>query len=135
MRKKRLAHGDEASVDLTPMLDIVFIMQIFFIVTAVFINERGLDVTQPNDTPPPPDQSNPPKTVRVLVTASQRIVINKRDVDVRAIGAIIERARAEDPRSNVIIQPEKKAPAGIVIQIMDEAKAAGAPVSIKTSAK
>ena len=115
--------GDEA-INLTPMLDVVFIMLIFFIVTATFVKEVGLDVNQPDDDKPKtvdPDK----KSIVVRITSRDRIVIAQRDVDWRAVRANIERLHAENPEAPVIIQPHEDSTTEAMIHVMDSARQAG----------
>ncbi len=128
MKRHGSAQRDEAEVNMTPMLDIVFIMLIFFIVTATFIRESGLDVSRPD-----PDEEEQQKTERAIliqVNDENDIYINRRRVDLRAVRANVERLRAENPRSPVVIQTERGARMGILVEIMDQARQANAPVSI-----
>ena len=125
MRHKASHQKDEASVDLTPMLDIVFIMLIFFIVTATFLKEAGLDVTKP-ETPPEDLPQKTTQPFRIIVTDTDRILIKMRDVDPRAVRANVERLRAESPDAPVLVQSDRQANTGVVIRTMDQAREAGA---------
>ena len=131
MRHKATHSGEEAKVDLTPMLDIVFIMLIFFIVTATFVNEAGLDVTKPDNQDTP---QSAVKSMRILVTETDRILIDMRDVDSRAVRANVERFLGENPKGSVLIQTHRRASTGVVVKVMDQVTAAGAPVSVAASA-
>ena len=114
----------DAAINLTPMLDVVFIMLIFFIVTASFVKEVGLDVNQPEDNKPQtvdPDK----KSIVVKITQRDRIVIAFRDVDRRNVRANIERLHAENPEAPVIIQPHPESSTDVMIHIMDSARQAG----------
>ena len=114
----------EDSINLTPMLDVVFIMLIFFIVTATFVKEVGLDVAQPPEDKPKtvdPDK----KSIVVKITSRNRIIIAMRDVDERNIRANIERLHAEDPKAPVIIQPHEDARNELIVAVMDAAQLAG----------
>ncbi|HSG91551.1 MAG TPA: biopolymer transporter ExbD [Pseudomonadales bacterium] len=115
----------DSEINLTPMLDVVFIMLIFFIVTATFIKEVGLDVNSPdpNKQPPPPDPDK--KSIVVKITNRDRILIAQRDVDWRSVRANIERLHAEDPEAPVIIVPHRESTTGALIHIMDSARQAG----------
>lgn len=124
-RKKRSRQQDQADVDLTPMLDIVFIMLIFFIVTATFVRERGIDVLRPD--PNEEQQQTNVVAIVVAVSANNDIWIEGRVVDPRAVRANIERLRAESPESPVLIQAEREADTGIVVGVMDQARLANAP--------
>jgi biopolymer transport protein ExbD len=115
--------GDE-QINLTPMLDVVFIMLIFFIVTATFVKEVGLDVNQPDQDKPKtvdPDK----KSIVVRISNRDRIIIAQRDVDWRAVRANIERLHAENPEAPVIIQPHPESTTEAMIHVMDSARQAG----------
>ncbi len=122
---KRKAQEEESEIDLTPMLDVVFIMLIFFIVTASFVNESGIDVSRPptSDQPPPPDQEN--KNILFRVTETNDIMFEGRRIDVRAVRANVERVHAENPEAKVIIDGHPKASADVFIKISDQAREAG----------
>tara|TARA_B100001094_G_scaffold305950_1_gene336236 strand:+ start:1293 stop:1694 length:402 start_codon:yes stop_codon:yes gene_type:complete len=122
--KRFRVSSDEAEVDMTPMLDIVFIMLIFFIVTATFVNERGLDVTRPDSDEPPPNQ----KTMTILISIAESgiISIDGRDIDVRAVRANVERLIAENPDSSVVVQADPKSRSNLLVGVMDQARLAGA---------
>ena len=130
MRKSRSRdEGDDSKINLTPMLDVVFIMLIFFIVTATFVKEVGLDVNQPEDDKPKtvdPDK----KSIVVRVTNRDRIVIAQRDVDIRSVRANIERLHAENPEAPVIIQPHPDATTKTIVHIIDSAQQTGAAWSL-----
>ena len=113
---------DESSIDLTPMLDVVFIMLIFFIVTATFIKEVGLDLNSPdpNKTPPPPDPDK--QSIVVKISNRDRIIIAQRDVDWRSVRANIERLHAENPEAPVVVVPHADSSTGAFIPIMDSAR-------------
>ncbi|MYL02250.1 MAG: biopolymer transporter ExbD [Gammaproteobacteria bacterium] len=118
------AAGEEAKaeINLTPMLDVVFIMLIFFIVTASFINEAGIDVNRPDQTPQEkPEDAN----ILVAISAGNEIWIDRRRVDPRAVRANIQRLHAEDPKRTVIIQTDKRAYTETLVGVMDSARQAG----------
>ncbi|RWU08928.1 biopolymer transporter ExbD [Pseudidiomarina gelatinasegens] len=125
-----LIDEEEAQIDMTPMLDVVFIMLIFFIVTASFVKESGIDVNRPEAaTAVQKDRAN----ILVAISDSGEIWINKRQVDARAVQANIERLYAENPQGSVVIQADKKATTETLIKVMDAARAAGVfDVSIAT---
>ena len=126
MRRIIGGHGGEDSeehINLTPMLDVVFIMLIFFIVTATFVKEVGLDVNQPDDSPKSEDPDK--KSIVVRITNRNRIVIAQRDVDLRSVRANIERLHAENPEAPVVIQPHPDSETGTMVHVMDSARLAG----------
>jgi biopolymer transport protein ExbD len=114
--------SDEAEVDLTPMLDVVFIMLIFFIVTASFVKEAGIDVTRPDAaTAERKERGN----ILVAISATGEIWIDRRRVDPRAVRANIERLHAENPQGAVVIQADVDSTNGMLVQVMDAARLAG----------
>lgn len=118
-----LFQEDEAEeINMTPMLDVVFIMLIFFIVTASFVKESGIDVNRPEAaTAVKKERAN----ILVAISDKGEIWINKRQIDVRAVQANIERLKAENPQGSVVIQADKKATTDTLIKVMDAARAAG----------
>lgn len=127
--KKGNAGDDSNEIDLTPMLDVVFIMLIFFIVTASFVKEQGINPNVPPPNPNPPEE-NAPQNILVRISADNQIWFfdkeGERRVDSRAVRSVIERARAENPKASVIIQASEKADTGTYVIVADAAKEAGA---------
>lgn len=114
---------EDSPIDLTPMLDVVFIMLIFFIVTSTFVKESGVDVTRPNaETAAPTDASS----IQVGIAANNQIWIEKRQVDKRAVRANIERGLAESPGAAVIIIADALSNTETLIDVLDQARLAGA---------
>ena len=119
---QNLVDEEEANIDMTPMLDVVFIMLIFFIVTASFVKEAGIDVNSPEAaTAVKKDRAN----ILIAISDKGEIWINKRRIDVRAVQANIERLHAENPQGTVVIQADKKATTETLIKVMDASRAAG----------
>jgi len=134
MRKiARQQEDGGAEIDLTPMLDVVFIMLIFFIVVASFIKEAGIEVNRPDDN----QQSDPKDSVSILVEVASdgQIWMENRRVDVRAVRANIQRMLAEDPEAPVTIKVEKGAKSGVVVDVADAAREAGVGAVNWASAK
>ena len=125
MRKQRqlMAEEEENEINLTPMLDVVFIMLIFFIVTASFIKEAGLDVNRPDApvTETKPEDAN----ILVAIDANDDIWIDRRLIDPRAVRANIERLHAENPKGSVVIQPNRRSTNKMLVTVMDAARQAG----------
>lgn len=117
---------DEAEINMTPMLDIVFIMLIFFIVTASFVKERGLGINQPDPNQPPPPEQEDKQNILIRVSNTNQICINLRRIDVRSVRANVEQLRAQNPDALVVIQPAPDSHAGLVAQIYDQALLGGA---------
>ena len=121
-RKKHTSGDDEAQVDMTPMLDIVFIMLIFFIVTTSFVKESGVTV----NTPQAATASKQEKVnIFIALTASGEVWIDRRPVDPRSVRAIVARLHADNPEGSVIIQSDVDAPTGKLVEIMDQVRLAG----------
>ena len=118
-----VAEEEENEINLTPMLDVVFIMLIFFIVTASFIKEAGLDVNRPDA----PVTETKPEDVNILVaiTGNDEIWIDRRLIDPRAVRANIERLHAENPKGSVVIQANKQSTNKMLVTVMDAARQAG----------
>ena len=114
----------DEQINLTPMLDVVFIMLIFFIVTATFVKEVGLDVNQPEDDKPQTVDPNK-RSIVVRISNRDRIIIAQRDVDWRSVRANIERLHAENPEAPVIIHPHPDSQTATMIHVMDSARLAG----------
>jgi biopolymer transport protein ExbD len=126
MRKTDLSMGqdnDADEINLTPMLDVVFIMLIFFIVTASFVKEAGIDVNRPDA----PISETKPEDANILIVIDMNddIWIDRRIIDPRAVRANIERLHAENPKGSVVIQPNKRSTNKMLVTIMDSARQAG----------
>ena len=128
--REHAQENDEEEINMTPMLDIVFIMLIFFIVTAAFVKEAGVTVNKPNT-----DNSFRQKRVSILiaVTENDEVWINRKLVDMKSVGTTIERLMSENPRGTISIQADEKAKSGIALEVMKLATQAGVQtVSIST---
>ena len=125
-----LVEEEESAIDMTPMLDVVFIMLIFFIVTASFVKESGIDVNRPDAaTAVQKNRAN----ILVAISDSNEVWINKRQIDLRAVQANIERLYAENPQGAVVIQADEESNTKTLIEVMDAARAAGVfDVSVAT---
>ena len=113
---------EENEINLTPMLDVVFIMLIFFIVTASFIKEAGIDVNRP-DAPTAERQED--ANILIAISANDEIWIDRRLIDPRAVRANIERLHAENPKGSVVIQADKRSTNEALVTVMDASRAAG----------
>ncbi len=121
-RKKHTSGDDEAQVDMTPMLDIVFIMLIFFIVTTSFVKEKGLEVNRPKE-----NQSNntPSQSLSIRIDENGVINMNGREVDIRRVVANIQTYLAENNTDSAAIQAHEDTEHGVVVEVMNQAKIAG----------
>lgn len=120
--KKAKRPQEEAQIDMTPMLDIVFIMLIFFIVTASFVKESGITVDKPTAETA---EKRPKANIFIGIDISGDIYMLKNKVDKDAVKAGLEEMLLENPESTVVVQADNRADAGILIKVLDAAKAAG----------
>ncbi len=104
------------------MLDVVFILLIFFIVTASFVKESGMDIDRPAAAMAERKERG---NILVAITPSGQIWIDRRQIDVRAVRANIERLHAENPQGAVVIQADRESKNGLLVEVMDAAKLAG----------
>ena len=122
MRRRNANQEEDANIDMTPMLDIVFIMLIFFIVTTSFVKEAGIDVSRPSaKTAEKKSQGN----VLIAIRSNGEIWIDKRQVDIRSVRASVERLRAANPEGSVVIIADKSSETGRFVEVMDQVKLAG----------
>ena len=114
--------AEETELDMTPMLDIVFIMLIFFIVTTSFVKESGITVNSPSaQTSEKQDNAN----IFIAINEQGDVWIDKRQVDIRTVRSIVARLHADNPEGAVVIQSDKKASTEQLIQVMDQVRLAG----------
>ena len=119
---RRHATKDEPEINITPMLDIVFIMLIFFIVTTSFIRETGVEVEKPTAlTAEPRPQGN----VLIAIRDNDEIWMNKQQIEIHQVRPEVERARAENPESAVVLIADRGARTGMLVEVMDHVQAAG----------
>ncbi|MCV6610383.1 MAG: biopolymer transporter ExbD [Amphritea sp.] len=122
---------DDAEINMTPMLDVVFIMLIFFIVSTSFIREAGIDVNRPNAD----SSSSQSKTaVLVAISATDEIWLDRKPVDLRMVRPSIERLRSEQSEINVVIQADKASSTGQLISVIDQLRLAQVPYTVATRA-
>lgn len=124
--------AEEGEIDITPMLDVVFIMLIFFIVTASFVKESGIEVNRPDAST---STAKPRANILIGINDTGEIWINKRKVEVSQVRANIERLHAENPQGTVVVQADEEAKTKTLVAVMDAARAAGVyDVSLATEA-
>ena len=122
MRRRQRSAREETGIDLTPMLDVVFIMLIFFVVTASFVKESGIDVRSPQAA----TAEQKAATILITITAGGEVWMQKRPIDLRSVRANVGRLLAEHPQSGVVIDADRDARTGVLVQVMDQARLAGA---------
>ncbi len=122
MRRIRNKQEEDAKIDITPMLDVVFIMLIFFIVTASFIKESGVRVEKPEAETA---IKKPKATILLAIDRNNEIWLDKNNIDSRAIKATIGRLRAENPEGEVVVQADVESTAEMVIKVVEALQDAG----------
>jgi len=121
-RRHRKIETDEGEINITPMMDVVFILLIFFIVTASFVKESGIDVTKPSaKTAETKSKAN----ILIAIDKNNQVWINRRVVDIRQVTANVQKLLAENPQSSVVIQADEKSENGTFVKVMDNTKLAG----------
>jgi biopolymer transport protein ExbD len=122
MARRNRGTDDDAQIDLTPMLDMSFILLIFFIVTTSFVKEAGIDVSRPSAaTAERKERGN----ILIAIRSNGEIWIDKRVVDKRAVRATVERLHAENPEGSVVIIADKTSETGVLVEVMDQVRLAG----------
>ncbi|MFT5573887.1 MAG: biopolymer transport protein ExbD [Cryomorphaceae bacterium] len=123
MRRASKRNQDEdAKIDITPMLDVVFIMLIFFIVTASFIKESGANVIKPDAET---SVARPRATILLAIDENDKVWLDRKTIDPRAIKANVARLRAENPEGEIVVQADIESTAKAVIEVVDALKKAG----------
>ena len=121
-RHSMMQEEEENEINLTPMLDVVFIMLIFFIVTASFIKEAGIDVDRP-DAPTADSQDD--AAILIAISANDEIWIDRRETEPNAVRTMIERLHAENPKGSIVIQADEESTHETLVVVMEAAKQAG----------
>lgn len=122
MRKSTLTKEEEASIDMTPMLDVVFIMLIFFIVTSSFIKEAGITISKPEaETAVRKDLTS----MLIAINKANEIWIDRRKIDRDAVKPVITQLYAENPKGTIVVQADRDSNAETVMFVMDAARGAG----------
>ena len=127
MRKRAVRTGDEADVNITPLLDIVFILLIFFIVTATFLREKGIDVRTPEDNEED-ERTVPPPALLLAVQEDGFVRVNNiRVIDPGSVKPVVQEFIAREPNGVVLVSAAPESESGVAVQVMDQAKSGGAP--------
>ena len=121
-RQAMMQEEEENEINLTPMLDVVFIMLIFFIVTASFIKEAGIDVDRPDA---PTAESQDDAAILIAISSNDEIWIDRRETEPNAVRTMIERLHAENPKGSIVIQADEESTHETLVIVMEAAKQAG----------
>ncbi len=127
----RRANKQTLELNIAPLIDMVFILLIFFLVTTSFVKETGVEISRPAASTA---VAKATATILIGVTKDNTIHLDHREIDIRAVRANVERCLAENPQGSVVIVADKESLTGLVILVMDACKLAGAEnVSIAAS--
>ena len=126
MRKRATHAADEADVNITPLLDIVFILLIFFIVTATFLREQGIDVRTPEDNEDEPDTVPPPALLLAVQEDGFVRVNGVRVIDPGSVKPVVQEFIAREPQGVVLVSAAPESESGVAVEVMDQAQDGGA---------
>lgn len=124
MRRQRKHDDEQAEINITPMLDIVFIMLIFFIVTTSFVKEIALDVSRPSNKPQ--EEKKLSEVIAIRISDNGDIIVGERIIDIRSVRASIEGQLAAKPDASVVVIANRASDAGLLVRVIDQARVAGA---------
>ena len=134
--RRHFDHSDSTGIDLAPMLDFVLNLLIFFIITAVFVKEVGLQVSRHGGGASGPASGKEAGSISVVIKQSGEVLVDNREVDVRAVRANVERLHAQKPDWGVMVTAEQNAETGLLVQVVDQVRQGGVEnVSFGTSSR
>ncbi len=119
----RRSNRTTPGLDIAPLIDMVFILLIFFLVNTSFVKETGIEVSRPTASTATLENKS---SVLIAISTDNRIFMEQREIDLRAVRANVERALAENPEAAVIVVADKASSTGTAIQVMDGCRMAGA---------
>ncbi len=129
--RRTLRSGRTAEINMAPLIDLVFLLLIFFLVTTSFVKESGVDVERPQASTATLNEAG---NILICVSAAGKVFLESKEIDIRSVRAHVERSMAENPEGAVVIVADKASSTGVVIQVMDQCRLAGAKsVSIAAS--
>jgi biopolymer transport protein ExbD len=132
LRRRKTEGEDEGDVNVTPLLDIVFIMLIFFIVTATFIKEPGVTVQR---TPANSAEAQKLVSILVAIDSDNRIWINRKETPLEGVRVAVERLRRENPRGSAVIQADNHAHSEYLVEVLNQVRDAGVQETIAVSTR
>lgn len=120
--RARRHHGSGSVINMAPLVDLIFLLLIFFIVTTSFVRETGIEVDRPTASTAVAQQQG---NLLIGINEAGRVFIDKKEIDVRAVRTHVERALAENPETSVVIVADRASKTGVVIQVMDQSRLSG----------
>ena len=134
--RRHFDHEESTGIDLAPMLDFVLNLLIFFIITAVFVKEVGMNVSRHGGSAAGPATAKETGSISVVIKQSGEILVDSREVDVRAVRANVERLHAQKPDWGVMVTAEQNAETGLLVAVVDQVRQGGVEnVSFGTSSR
>lgn len=121
---------DDAEINMTPMLDVVFIMLIFFIVSTSFVREAGIEVNRPSAKT---SEVQTKTAVMVALSADQEIWLDRKPVDLRMVRPALERMKLEQTELSVVVQADEESSTGHLVKLLDQLRLAGVPYTVSTT--
>lgn len=119
----RRGRRETTNLNITPLIDMVFILLIFFLVNTSFVKETGVEVSRPTAATAAVQQK---ANIMIAINENNRVFMDNHEIDIRAVRANVERALAENPESAVIVIADKRSDTGTAIEVMDGCRMAGA---------
>lgn len=121
-RRHSKSQGSASEIDMTPMIDMIFILLIFFIVTTSFVKESGIDVNRPTAHSA---ERKADTSIMIAISETGEIWLDRRQIQMDAIVAHVERLHAENPEGGVVVVADQNANTGLLVQVIDRARLAG----------
>ena len=121
--RTRRHRDSESAINMAPLVDLIFLLLIFFIVTTSFVRETGIEVDRPSASTAVSQQKS---NILIGISEGGLVFFEKKEIDVRAVRAHVERALAENPETGVVVVADRASKTGVVIQIMDQCRLSGA---------
>lgn len=121
---------DDAEINMTPMLDVVFIMLIFFIVSTSFVREAGIEVNRPSAKT---SEVQTKTAVMVALSADQEIWLDRKPIDLRMVRPALERMKLEQTELSVVVQADEDSSTGHLVKLLDQLRLAGVPYTVSTT--
>jgi len=119
----RKSRQRQVELNITPLIDMVFILLIFFLVTTSFVREAGVEVTRPTAATAVVSEKT---SVLIAITRDNRIFMDGREIDIRTVRSNVERAAAENPEANIVVVADQSSNTGTAIRVMDQCRLSGA---------
>jgi len=121
--RKTIRGNDQVAIDMAPLIDMTFLLLIFFMVTTSFVKETGIDVMRSTAATAEVKEHG---TVMIGVDTEGQVYMEGKKIDLRSVRSLVERALAEDPDAGVVVVADRDSNTGDVVKVMDQCRLAGA---------